>query len=255
MRDGTPPVIIDAALARHCSPTRIRSARCCSSAPIPAARTEADGDRRRRTDHAARSVRVGSRRSISIALGGTSSERMFVYARAAPPQNGDAMVITVRDQLRAVDASMPMMSVKSFRSQHEASAQVWILRAAAQMFLTLGLAAAFVAVVGLYGVRSYLVSTTDARVRRAHGDWRIADGRDASGPARGVPLPVWPGDRPGTWRAARLGLQRDHLSSQAVRSDDPWLCYRHPGAGLGGGVSRSRPPRRERDADGGAPRD
>jgi putative ABC transport system permease protein len=35
---------------------------------------------------------------------------------------------------------------------------VWVLRAAARLFLTLGLAAAFVAVVGLYGVRSYLVS-------------------------------------------------------------------------------------------------
>ena len=35
---------------------------------------------------------------------------------------------------------------------------MWILRAAAKMFLTLGLAGTFVAVIGLYGVRSYLVS-------------------------------------------------------------------------------------------------
>jgi putative ABC transport system permease protein len=35
---------------------------------------------------------------------------------------------------------------------------VWVLRAAAKMFLTLGLAGTFVAVTGLYGVRSYLVS-------------------------------------------------------------------------------------------------
>jgi putative ABC transport system permease protein len=48
--------------------------------------------------------------------------------------------------------------VKSFRAQHEGSAQVWILRAAAKMFLTLGLAGTFVAVIGLYGVRRYLVS-------------------------------------------------------------------------------------------------
>jgi putative ABC transport system permease protein len=63
------------------------------------------------------------------------------------------------------------MYVKSFRSQHQGSAQVWLLEAGAKMFLTLGLAAAFVAVIGLYGVRSYLVSrrTREFGVRMAVG--------------------------------------------------------------------------------------
>jgi predicted permease len=89
--------------------------------------------------------------------GASDTTRMFVYARAAA-QDADAMVATVRDQLRGADANLPVLFVKSFRAQHESSAQVWLLRAAAQMFLTLGLAAAFVAVIGLYGVRSYLVA-------------------------------------------------------------------------------------------------
>jgi putative ABC transport system permease protein len=103
--------------------------------------------------------------------GGASETRMFLYARAAAPQNGDAIVTTVRDQIRAADANLPIMFVKSFRSQQEGSAQVWILRAAANLFLTLGLAAAFVAVIGLYGVRSYLVSrrTREFGVRMAVG--------------------------------------------------------------------------------------
>ena len=103
--------------------------------------------------------------------GGTGSMRMFLYARAAAPQNADSLLDTVREQLRAVDANLPVMFVKSFRAQHESSAQVWILRAAARMFLTLGLAAAFVAVIGLYGVRSYLVSrrTREFGVRMAIG--------------------------------------------------------------------------------------
>ena len=63
---------------------------------------------------------------------------------------------SVREQLRAADANLPVTFVKSFRAQHEGSAQVWILRAAAKMFLTLGLAGTLVAVIGLYG--SYLVS-------------------------------------------------------------------------------------------------
>ncbi len=108
---------------------------------------------------------------IYLPSGASDTSRMFVYARAASQQDADAMVGPVREQLRAVDANLPVMFVKSFRSQHEGSAQVWILRAAAKMFLTLGLAAAFVAVIGLYGVRSYLVSrrTREFGVRMAVG--------------------------------------------------------------------------------------
>ncbi len=102
--------------------------------------------------------------------GSEASSRLFVYTRAASG-NGDAMVDTVRQQVRAADSDLPVMFVKSFRSQHEGSAQVWLLRAGAKMFLTLGLAAAFVAVIGLYGVRSYLVArrTREFGVRMAVG--------------------------------------------------------------------------------------
>ena len=93
-----------------------------------------------------------------LPFGATALTRMFVYARAQDSQDIGAMTSTLRQELRAVDANLPILRVTSFRAQHERSAQVWILRAAARLFLTLGLAAAFVAVVGLYGVRSYLVS-------------------------------------------------------------------------------------------------
>jgi putative ABC transport system permease protein len=108
---------------------------------------------------------------IYTASGSSDSARMFVYSRAAGQQASDAIVTSVRDQLRAADPNLPVIYVKSFRSQHEGSAQVWVLRAAAKMFLTLGLAAAFVAVIGLYGVRSYLVSrrTREFGVRMAIG--------------------------------------------------------------------------------------
>jgi predicted permease len=108
---------------------------------------------------------------IYVPSGGADSTRMFLYARAAGSRDAESILVTVREQLRAADANLPVIFTRSFRSQHEGSAQVWILRAAAKMFLTLGLAAAFVAVIGLYGVRSYLVSrrTREFGVRMAIG--------------------------------------------------------------------------------------
>lgn len=108
---------------------------------------------------------------LYVPSGAADWTRMFVYARAAAPWTGDTIVKSVREQLRAADPNLPVTFVKSFRAHHQGSPAVWVLRTAARIFLTLGLAGTFVAVIGLYGVRSYLVSrrTQEFGVRMAIG--------------------------------------------------------------------------------------
>ena len=169
---GMPPVIIDAALAARLFPNEDPLGQVLQ---FGADVTRHEG-RPMQIVGVAPTVRhdlfdVQPAAHFYLPFGATAVTRMYVFARAADPQQTESMIATVREQLRSVDAALPILRVTSFKAQHERSAQVWILRAAARLFLTLGLAAAFVAVVGLYGVRSYLVArrTREFGVRMAIG--------------------------------------------------------------------------------------
>lgn len=156
---GTPPVIIDAALAARLFANEDPNGQVLQFG----ADSHGEDARAMEIVGVAPTLRhdlfaSAPEEHIYLPSGGSQSTRTFVYARAAAPQNGDGLVEGIHQELRALDPDMPVSYVRSFRAHHESGAQVWLLRAGAQMFLTLGLAAAFVAVVGLYGVRSYLVS-------------------------------------------------------------------------------------------------
>jgi predicted permease len=94
-----------------------------------------------------------------------------IYVRAPNAAAVDALTDVVRRTIVGVDAQLPIIRTSSLAAHRDASMSLWLLRTAARMFTVLGLAAAFVAVVGLYGVKSYIVSrrTREFGIRMALG--------------------------------------------------------------------------------------
>ena len=89
-------------------------------------------------------------------------------AQGTPPAN---LVDAVRTAIRTAAPALPVFSVDTLETFRDRSIPLWILRTAARFFLVLGVSAAFLAIVGLYGVKSYIVSrrTREFGIRQALG--------------------------------------------------------------------------------------
>ncbi|HKV98402.1 MAG TPA: ABC transporter permease [Vicinamibacterales bacterium] len=108
---------------------------------------------------------------VYVPLGQHYESAMTLQLRVAEGHGNRAMLGTITRAVREVDERVPVLGVATWRDHLDASLDVLIYRAGARVFSTFGVIALLLAVLGVFGVKSYVVSrrTREFGIRIAIG--------------------------------------------------------------------------------------
>ena len=95
---------------------------------------------------------------VYVPLGQHYESAMTLQLRIADKNAERAMLDTVARVVRDVDDRVPVLRVETWRDHIDAGIDMWIYRAGARVFSAFGGIALLLAVIGVYGVKSYVVS-------------------------------------------------------------------------------------------------